>query len=265
MDWLQILVLALVQGVTEFLPVSSSAHLILVPVLTGWQDQGLAFDVALHLGSLSAVLIYFRHDILMMMQSWSRSLVTRRLDADARLAWAVVLGTIPVGLAGLAFEDIIEDTLRSPLYMAAGLIVFGLALGWADWKHRGQRDERQLTWKDVVFIGVAQAIALLPGTSRSGITITAALLLGLSRDAAARFSFLLSIPVIAIACGLKTVELMQSGGDSDWSAMLAGTVIAGLSAYLCIHYFLGFIRRIGMQPFVIYRIALGLLLIVMFV
>ena len=178
MDWLQILVLALVQGLTEFLPVSSSAHLILVPVLTGWQDQGLAFDVALHLGSLTAVLIYFRDDILTMTRSWARSLVTRRLDADARLAWAVGLGTIPVGLAGLAFDDIIENTLRSPLYMAAGLIVFGLALGWADWKHRGQRNERQLTWKDVVFIGVAQAIALLPGTSRSGITITAALMLG---------------------------------------------------------------------------------------
>lgn len=265
MDWLQILVLALVQGVTEFLPVSSSAHLILVPVVTGWQDQGLAFDVALHLGSLSAVLIYFRHDILIMTQSWSRSLVTRRLDADARLAWAVVLGTIPVGLAGLAFEDVIEETLRSPLYMAAGLIVFGLALGWADWKHRGQRDERQLTWKDVVFIGVAQAIALLPGTSRSGITITAALFLGLSRDAAARFSFLLSIPVIAIACGLMTVDLIQAGGDTDWSAMLVGTVISGVSAYLCIHYFLGFIKRIGMQPFVVYRIALGLILIVMFI
>lgn len=264
MDWLQILVLALVQGLTEFLPVSSSAHLILVPVLTGWQDQGLAFDVALHLGSLAAVLIYFRDDILVMTRSWTQSLLTRRLDADARLAWAVILGTIPVGLAGLAFDDIIEDTLRSPLYMAAGLIVFGLALGWADWKHRGQRDERQLTWKDVLFIGVAQAIALFPGTSRSGITITAALLLGLSRDAAARFSFLLSIPVITIACGLKTVELINSGGDTDWSAMLAGVVISGISAYLCIHYFLGFIKRIGMQPFVVYRIALGLLLILMF-
>ncbi|MEX0738720.1 MAG: undecaprenyl-diphosphate phosphatase [Pseudohongiella sp.] len=265
MDWLQIIVLALVQGITEFLPVSSSAHLILVPVLTGWQDQGLAFDVALHIGSLGAVLIYFRQDILVMTRSWAHSLVTRRLDSDARLAWAVLLGTIPVGLAGLVFDDIIADTLRSPLYMAAGLILFGIALGWADWKHRGQRDERQLTWKDVLFIGIAQAIALLPGTSRSGITITAALLLGLSREAAARFSFLLSIPVIVIACGLMTVELIDSGNDTDWQAMFAGVVISGISAYLCIHYFLGFIKRIGMQPFVIYRIALGLVLIVFFV
>jgi len=265
MDWLQIFVLALVQGVTEFLPVSSSAHLILVPVLTGWQDQGLAFDVALHVGTLCSVLIYFRHDILAMTRSWGKSLVTRRLDSDSRLAWAVILGTIPVGLAGLVFDDIIEDSLRSPLYMAAGLILFGIALSWADWKHRGNRDERQLTWKDVLFIGLAQAIALFPGTSRSGITITAALLLGLSRDAAARFSFLLSIPVIMIACGLKSVQLINSGDDTDWSAMLAGILISGVSAYLCIHYFLGFIKRIGMQPFVIYRVALGLVLILIFV
>lgn len=264
MEWLQIVVLAIVQGVTEFLPVSSSAHLILVPVFTGWQDQGLAFDVALHVGSLSAVLIYFRHDILTMTQSWAQSLVTRRLDSESRLAWAVILGTIPVGLAGLAFGDIIENSLRSPLYLAAGLIVFALALSWADWKHRGQRDERQLTWKDVLFIGVAQAIALFPGTSRSGITITAALLLGLSREAAARFSFLLSIPVIMIACGLQTLDLINNGDNTDWMAMLAGVIISGLSAYLCIHYFLGFIKRIGMQPFVIYRIALGLVLIVIF-
>ncbi|MDP2283611.1 MAG: undecaprenyl-diphosphate phosphatase [Pseudohongiella sp.] len=264
MEWLQIIVLAVVQGVTEFLPISSSAHLILVPVFTSWDDQGLAFDVALHLGSLSAVLVFFRRDILAMTQSWTRSLFTRQLDADAKLAWAVLFGTIPVGLAGLAFEDIIEDVLRSPLYLAAGMIVFGLALGWADWRHRGSRTERELNWKDVLFIGIAQAIALFPGTSRSGITITAALLLGLSRDAAARFSFLLSIPVILIACGLQSIELITSESAVDWTAMAAGVLVSGVSAYLCIYYFLAFIQRIGMQPFVIYRLALGVLLIVMF-
>lgn len=265
MDWLQIIVLAVVQGVTEFLPVSSSAHLILVPVLTSWDDQGLAFDVALHLGSLSAVLMFFRRDILAMTQSWTRSLFTRQLDADAKLAWAVLFGTIPVGLAGLAFEDTIENVLRSPLYLAAGMIVFGLALGWADWRHRGSRTERELNWKDVLLIGIAQAIALFPGTSRSGITITAALLLGLSRDAAARFSFLLSIPVILIACGLQSIELINSETAVDWTAMAAGVLMSGISAYLCIFYFLAFIQRIGMQPFVIYRLALGILLIVLFI
>lgn len=265
MEWLQIWILALVQGVTEFLPVSSSAHLILVPTLTDWPDQGLAFDVALHLGSLAAVMVYFRQDLLLMGKSWGRSLITRKPDEDARLAWAVLFGTIPVGLAGLLFNDFIEDTLRSPLYIAAGLIIFGIALGWADWRHRGSRDERKLTWKDVAFIGAAQALALLPGTSRSGITITAALMLGLNREGAARFSFLLSIPVILIACGLQTLELLEAGEGAEWGAMLAGIAISGISAYLCIHYFLSFIRRIGMQPFVIYRIALGIVLVLLFI
>jgi undecaprenyl-diphosphatase len=264
MDWLQVIVLAIVQGLTEFLPISSSAHLILIPVLTPWEDQGLAFDVALHLGSLFAVVFYFRHELVAMAHSWCRSLVTRRVGQDARLAWAVLLGTIPVGLAGLAFKDVVEDVLRSPLYIAGGLIIFGLLLGWADWRHRGARTEHQMGWKDVLFIGAAQALALFPGTSRSGITMTAALLLGLSREAAARFSFLLSIPVIVIACGLETVELVQAGSDTDWRAVFAGIAISGISAYLCIHYFLAFIKRIGMQPFVVYRLLLGIMLILIF-
>ena len=146
MDWLQVFVLAIVQGITEFLPVSSSAHLILVPILTDWPDQGLAFDVALHLGSLSAVLIYFRRDIFSMTVSWGRSLKTHQLDADAKLAWAVILGTIPVGLAGLLLKDTIETVLRSPIYLSVGLIVFGLLLSWADWRHKGKRTEYQMNW-----------------------------------------------------------------------------------------------------------------------
>lgn len=265
MDWLQILVLAVVQGVTEFLPISSSAHLILVPILTSWEDQGLAFDVALHLGSLSAVMIYFRRDIIAMTISWSRSLVTRKPDEDAKLAWAVLFATIPVGLAGLLFEDTISTVLRSPLYLAAGMIIFGLLLGWADWTHKGTRSERQMNWKDILFIGLAQAVALFPGTSRSGITITAGLMLGLSREAAARFSFLLSIPVILIACGLLGIELISSNIDPDWTAMAAGIVLSGVSAYLCIHFFLAFIQKIGMLPFVIYRLLLGIVLIWIFI
>src|SRR5690554_2119010 len=175
MDWLQVVVLALLQGLTEFLPVSSSAHLILVPALTGWPDQGLAFDVALHFGSLFAVLLYFRRDLIGMTASWGRSAATRQLDDNARLAWGVIFATIPVGLAGLTFKDQIELYLRSPFYLAMGLIFFGLLLGWADWRHRGDRSESQMTWKDVLIIGCAQALALIPGTSRAGITITAAL------------------------------------------------------------------------------------------
>lgn len=264
MDWLQVVILALVQGITEFLPVSSSAHLILVPVLTSWQDQGLAFDVALHLGSLLAVVLYFRAELLAMTASWFRSLRTRQADSDARLAWAVLLGTIPVGLAGLAFKDVIETVLRSPLYLAAGLIVFGVLLAWADLRHRGSRTEYQMNWKDVLVIGCAQAVALFPGTSRSGITITAALFMGLNREAASRFSFLLSIPVIVLACALLIKDLVETPQPIEWGAMLAGVVLSGLSAYLCIHYFLAFIKRIGMMPFVAYRIALGVILIGVF-
>ena len=264
MDWLQVIVLAMVQGLTEFLPVSSSAHLILVPALTSWEDQGLAFDVALHLGSLSAVVIYFRRDLIKMTRSWTRSVTHREMDSDARLAWAVILGTIPVGLAGLLLKDSIETVLRSPIYLAIGLIVFGLLLSWADWRHKGEREVEEMNWKDVLFIGLAQAVALFPGTSRSGITMTAGLMLGLSREASARFSFLLSIPVIVIACALKSFDLVTAGVPVDWAFMIGGVVASGISAFLCIHFFLAFITRIGMQPFVIYRIILGVVLLWMF-
>ncbi len=261
MDWLQVLLLSLVQGITEFLPVSSSAHLILVPVLSDWEDQGLAFDVALHLGSLLAVVVYFRKDLASMTTSWFVSLKTRQPDTDAKLAWAVLLGTIPVGLAGLAFQDTIETVLRSPLYLAVGLILFGVVLAWADLRHRGKRTEYQMTWKDVAIIGCAQALALFPGTSRSGITITAALMVGMNREAASRFSFLLSIPVIILACGLQVISLLEAPEPVQWGAVAVGVVLSGISAYLCIHYFLAFIKRIGMMPFVAYRIILGLILI----
>jgi undecaprenyl-diphosphatase len=264
MDLLQIIILAVVQGLTEFLPISSSAHLILVPVLTDWTDQGLSFDIAVHLGSLAAVLSYFRRELLAMSRDWGRSLVERRLVGESRLAWGVLLGTIPVGLAGLALRGVVADHWRSPLVIAASLIGFGLVLAWSDWKHQNGRDEHSLSWKDIAIIGGAQALALIPGTSRSGITMTAALFLGLSREAASRFSFLLSIPVILLAIGLETVTLVRGEEAVDWASLALGTLLAGFSAYLCIHYFLAFIRRIGMQPFVIYRVALGLVLFYFF-
>lgn len=264
MDWLQVTVLALVQGLTEFLPISSSAHLILVPVFTAWEDQGLAFDVAVHLGSLAAVVLYFRRDIVNMFFAWGRSLTTRTVDAEGKLAWAVILGTIPVGLAGILSRDFIAESMRSPLIMAFSLIGFGLLLGWADWRHKGRKTEYDMNWKDVMWIALAQAVALIPGTSRSGITIMAGLLVGLSREGAARFSFLLSIPVIALATGLEIVGLIRADHVVDWLAIIAGILISGISAYLCIHYFLAFIKRIGMQPFVIYRVVLGVMLLMIF-
>lgn len=268
MSLIEIVVLALLQGLTEFLPVSSSAHLILVPMLTGWQDQGLAFDLALHLGSLGAVLIYFRHDLARIAVSLVRSVGGRGTDAHARLGWAVGFATIPVGLAGLALKPIVESTMRSPeigaLTMAFGLIFFGFVLWLADARFRGERTVEQIGWKDVLVIGLAQALALIPGTSRSGITMTAGLMMGFCRESASRFSFLLSIPVIVLAVLLKLPDLLAPGAIVDWNALLLGTVLSGLAAYACIHYFLAFINRIGMLPFVIYRMLLGVVLLALF-
>ncbi|HSH56972.1 MAG TPA: undecaprenyl-diphosphate phosphatase [Halomonas sp.] len=264
MDWLQVVVLSIVQGLTEFLPVSSSAHLILVPVLSDWGDQGLAFDVALHIGSLAAVVFYFRQELVKMAVSWTGSLVGRGVDGDARLAWWVVLATIPVCLVGLAFHDDIAEGMRSPLIIAFGLIAFGLLLAYADLRHRGGRDEYQLTLRDALLIGLAQALALIPGTSRSGITITAALLLGMNRESAARFSFLMSIPVIVLAGGMEVLGLVRDATEVEWFTLMVGALLSAISAYLCIHYFLAFIKRVGMQPFVIYRLLLGAWLLWLF-
>lgn len=267
MELIQIIVLALVQGFTEFLPISSSAHLILVPVLSDWPDQGLAFDVAVHIGTLSAVMWYFRHDLVTMTRDWGASCVQRKNVGDSRLAWAVIVATIPVGLAGLLLHDYVDTVLRSPLVIAWATIGFGLLLWWAD--VQGQRlvgkqhDEHHLTWRDIIIIGLAQALALIPGTSRSGITMTAGLMLGLTRNAAARFSFLLSIPTILMAGGYKTLKLLQDGAI-DWSAILTGVVLSGITAYLCIHLFLKALDRMGMLPFVIYRLVLGVVLLTIF-
>lgn len=264
METAHIIWLALVQGLTEFLPVSSSAHLILVPKLLGWPDQGLAFDVAVHLGTLIAVVSFFRKDILTLFLAWVGSLTGKGMSAEARLAWGVIIGTIPAGLVGLLFKDFIEINLRSPLVIAVTTIVFGLLLWFADKRAKLQRNELTLGWQDFIVIGGAQAMALIPGTSRSGITITAGLLLGLTREAAARYSFLLSIPIIVLSGLGVTGDLLSSTEPVDWTALLLGTVIAAVSAFACIHFFLSWINRMGMLPFVIYRLLLGVLLLVVF-
>jgi len=263
MDLIQIIVLALVQGLTEFLPISSSAHLILVPIVTGWQDQGLAFDVAVHIGTLSAVVLYFREELSSMWRDWLGSMTGKGLQGDARLAWGVLLGTIPVGLAGLLFKDTIETQLRGPEVIAWATIGFGILLGLSDWTARQKRSEHEIRWLDVLVIGIAQAIALIPGTSRSGITMTAGLFMGFTREAAARFSFLLSIPVIVLAGGLETLDLIESKQAVDWMALILGVVLSGGSAFLVIHFFLQALKRIGMWPFVLYRLILGAFLLIL--
>jgi undecaprenyl-diphosphatase len=260
MELIHILALAILQGLTEFLPISSSAHLILLPVIAGWADQGLAFDVALHLGTLTAVIAYFRIELAMMVRDWLQSLMSGQLVGESRLAWAVLFGTIPVGLVALMLTETAQETLRSPLVIAWTTVIFGLLLGYADMAGKQRRDEHTLTWRDVLLIGLAQAVALIPGTSRSGITMTAGLMIGLTREGAARFSFLLAIPVILLAGGLETLDLLEQTEPIDWKALALGIFISGLCAYACIHYFLKFLQRVGMLPFVINRLLLGGLL-----
>ena len=265
MTLIHIIVLSLVQGLTEFLPISSSAHLILVPVVSDWPDQGLAFDVAVHVGTLSAVMWYFRSEVMRMAGDWSRSIKERQQVGESRLAWAVIWGTLPVAVCGLLLNDLVDTVLRSPLVIAWATIGFGLLLWMADVTGQRQRDEHHLTWRDVVVIGLAQAVALIPGTSRSGITMTAGLFMGLTREAAARFSFLLSIPTILMAGGYKGLQLVNEAATVDWLAMGIGVVLSALTAYLCIHLFLQLLERIGMFPFVLYRLLLGGLLLYFFI
>ncbi len=265
MDIVQIVALAVLQGLTEFLPISSSAHLILAPqIITVWNDQGLAFDVAVHLGTLSAVVIYFRKELILMARDWVLCLTRKQQTVNSRLAWAVLIGTLPVGFAGLYFKDLIEIYLRSPIIIATASIFFGLLLWWSDVAGKRLRSEHTLSWKDVLIIGCAQAIALVPGTSRSGATMTAALLLGLTREAAARFSFLLSIPVIFLSGALVSKDLIAQSLPVDWESMLVGALLAGITAYMCIHLFLKLLDRIGMFPFVVYRVLLGFVLLYYF-
>jgi undecaprenyl-diphosphatase len=263
MELWQIIVLAVIQGLTEFLPISSSAHLILPSQVLGWADQGLAFDVAVHVGTLAAVIWYFRQTVAQLTTAWVVDTAQRRVGQDSGLAWAVIAGTIPAGLAGIVLNDVIETTLRSGLVIAASTVGFGLVLWWSDAVGRRNRSLDGLAMKDALVIGVAQALALIPGTSRSGITITAALFLGFGREAAARFSFLLSIPLILAAGLLKTLELVEQGGATDWMAIALGTALSFISALVCIHLFLTFLERLGLMPFVIYRLILGALLFVM--
>ncbi|MFT4927734.1 MAG: undecaprenyl-diphosphatase [Phenylobacterium sp.] len=260
MSTLEIIILAIIQGLTEFLPISSSAHLILPSQLLGWKDQGLAFDVAVHVGTLMAVLLYFRQDVTQITIAWFSSL-TGEQSANSRLAWCIIIGTIPAALAGLLLKDYVEVYARSISVIAGTTIIFGLLLGWADRTAPQIKVIEQITFKNALMIGLAQAVALIPGTSRSGITMTAGLMLGLDRQSAARFSFLLSIPIITLAGGYHTLKLATGDIAVDWAAIVLGTVISFISAYACIHYFLVWLERVGMKPFVIYRLILGVVLI----
>ncbi len=264
MTILQVIVLALLQGVTEFLPISSSGHLILVRQLTPWADQltdgtnQMMFDVALHVGTLAAVLFYFRHEIGRMSRDWLKTFTSAETTGDTRLAWQVAAGTIPAALAGLFFHDFVQNTIRHELgVIFTTTVLFGLLLGIAYTKGKRQYSEYALSMTGAVLIGTAQALALIPGTSRSGITITMALILGLTGTGAARFSFLLSIPVIVLAGGQQFVGSLGASASVNWYALAFGALAAGLTAYASIYYLLKLVHRIGMWPFAGYRLALG--------
>ena len=256
MNWLEVLVLALLQGATEFLPISSSAHLILVPILLGWEDQGHAFDVAVHVGTLLAMLGYFHRDLGAMLRAVIAREAPESASARYLAAWLIV-ATVPILIVGAAMFDAVSTDLREVQLIAWTTLGFGVLLWIADARGSRVRTQEQLRWVDAVWIGSAQCLALVPGVSRAGIVMTAALALGLQRTAAARVAFLLAIPTIGAAGALSLQKSLYATQAVDWGGLVVGALIAGISAWLCIHFFLRLIERIGMMPFALYRVVLG--------
>jgi undecaprenyl-diphosphatase len=262
MSDLQIAVLALVQGITEFLPISSSGHLILVPLLTGWPDQGLLIDVAVHVGSLGAVILYFRRDLGTMLSGLTTWRSGRLFDQPGRrLIVMIVIGTIPVLLAGLALKLVGTENLRSLAVIGWATLGFGLLLYVADRFVPQERTMQEMGFGAAFAIGLSQVLALVPGTSRSGITMTTARGLGFRRDEAARFSMLLSIPTIIAAGALLTLDLIELGQTDLRSDVLVAALLAFASAWLAIALLMRWLQRASFTPFVVYRCVMGVLLL----
>ncbi len=265
MTILQAIILGIVQGLTEFLPISSSGHLILVPWLFDWEyllenpEFNKTFDVALHLGTFIALVIYFWRDIGVLLAAWARTLRTRRIDEpEGRLGWLILLTMVPAAIAGLLFEETIVNTLGAPWLIAVLLIVFGAVMWVVDRWSRKVREVDDLGWRGALAIGVSQALALSPGVSRSGVTMVAGLLVGLKREAAARFSFLMSIPIIGGAALYSGIGLVQEGlPEGTAAAFVAGMASAALSGFAAIWFLLAYLRRHSFLPFVLYRFAVG--------
>ncbi len=262
----QVIVLGIVQGLTEFLPISSTAHLALIPWLFGWKDQGLGFDIALHVGTLLAVIIYFFRDwVQIIVQGFGvRSGGDPDLSRNRYLLWLLAVASIPVGIAGFIFKEQAETTWRSPYVIGTMLIVVGLLMWAAEYMGRKQKDIGHITSADAIAIGIAQALAVVPGTSRSGITISAGLFRNLDRRAAARFSFLLSTPAIAAAAGKDFWDLAkhQGGLPADMRVPFAvGILVSAIVGCLTIKFFMDFLRRSTFTPFIIYRIIFGIIVI----
>jgi undecaprenyl-diphosphatase len=262
----QAIVLGIVQGLTEFLPISSTAHLRIVPAFLGWEDPGAAFTAVVQLGTMAAVLLYFRHDLWRIARTWALSLRRRELrrELDARMGWYIGLGTVPIAIFGLIFSDQIESGARNLYLIGTTLIVLGFVLLIAEKVGRRDRDLATINSRDAAWIGLSQALALVPGVSRSGITLVAALAIGLRRDAAARFSFLLGVPAIA-AAGIFELKPLLKAHDTNVAALLVGLLAAAGAGYISIAWLLRFLRARTTMPFVVYRIALGALLLALLV
>lgn len=276
MSWLESFILGLVQGLTEFLPISSSAHLRLTAAFAGWHDPGAAFTAITQIGTEAAVLIYFRKDIGRIITAWFGSLFGKvpRSDHDAQMGWLVIVGSIPIGVLGVTFKDQIEGPFRDLRLIATTLIVMGIVLGIADrlaardetgGKHRAVKERKslkELGVRDGLIFGVCQAMALIPGVSRSGATISGGLLMGYTREAAARYSFLLAIPAV-LASGAFELKDASEGGHVSWGPTIFATIIAFVVGYAVIAWFMKFITTKSFMPFVYYRILLGILLFIL--
>ncbi len=276
MSWFESLILGLVQGLTEFLPVSSSAHLRLTAAFSGWEDPGAAFTAITQIGTEAAVLIYFRKDIGRIISAWTRSLTNKEMrgDHDAKMGWLVIVGSIPIGVLGVTLKDQIEGPFRDLRITATMLIVVGVIIGFADrlaardesgGRHRAPKQRKSLedlSVKDGLIYGLCQACALIPGVSRSGATISGGLFMGYQREAAARYSFLLAIPAV-LASGLFELKDAMENDHVSWGPTIFATVIAFAVGYAVIAWFMKFISTKSFMPFVYYRIALGVLVIVL--
>ncbi|MDQ3608749.1 MAG: undecaprenyl-diphosphate phosphatase [Actinomycetota bacterium] len=270
MSTLEAILLGLVQGLTEFLPVSSSGHLRILPAMYGGEDPGAAFTAIVQLGTMAAELVFFRFDIARIARATWRSIITRRVggDIDARLGWFILIGTVPISLFGLALADSIETGARDLTLIGSTLILFGLVLFAAEKVGKRTRPLERIRTRDGLIMGFAQALALVPGVSRSGATISAGLFLGLDRVAAARFSFLLSIPAVVLSGGLQLFSLLlgegdASGADPGWAAIAVATVLAFVAGYATIAFLLRYLATHSVNVFVVYRLALGTLVLVL--
>lgn len=265
LNYLEAILLGIVQGLTEFLPISSSAHLRIVSAMAGWGDPGAAFTAVTQLGTELAVLLYFGKDIVRIAKAWFASLPARRWpeDPDARMGWLVIFGSMPIVILGLLLENPIDSAFRDLRLIAINLIIFGIILGLVDRLSRSDRELDQLTVKHGIVYGFAQAMALLPGVSRSGGTITAGRLLGYSREAATRYAFLLAIPAVFGSGIYKLKDIGEGDGGTGWGPTIAATIVAFIVGYAVIAWLMRYLKTRSYTPFVVYRIALGVLVIVL--